>query len=102
MLSVRFEITNQQIPSLIYRIAADSLYNFVENFDIQHLSDKIVIKTKNVGLPLNKIGLDYYYFDLKDNGTRVAYTQTINPDQPIMLDDAERAFYVRFIKVKTR
>lgn len=101
MLSVRFEITNQQIPSLIYRIAADSLYNFVENFDIQHLSDKIVIKTKNVGLPLNKIGLDYYYFDLKDNGTRVAYTQTINPDQPIMLDDAERTFTLDLSKLKS-
>jgi len=87
--------------SILYRLVPNSLYNFVGEFDIQYLSDKITIKTKGVGLPLDKIGLDYYYFDLTKNGTRVAYSQTINPEQPIMFDDVERTFTLDLSQLKS-
>jgi len=87
--------------SINYRLVPNSLYNFVGEFDIQYLSDKITIKTKGVGLPLDKIGLDYYYFDLTKNGTRVAYSQTINPEQPIMFDAVERTFALDLSQLKS-
>lgn len=87
--------------SINYRLVPNSLYNFVGEFDIQYLSDKITIKTKGVGLPLDKIGLDYYYFDLTKNGTRVAYSQTINPEQPIMFDAVERTFTLDLSQLKS-
>ncbi len=87
--------------SINYRLVPNSLYNFVGEFGIQYLSDKITIKTKGVGLPLDKIGLDYYYFDLTKNGTRVAYSQTINPEQPIMFDDVERTFTLDLSQLKS-
>jgi len=87
--------------SILYRLAPNSLYNFVGEFGIQYLSDKITIKTKGVGLPLDKIGLDYYYFDLTKNGTRVAYSQTINPEQPIMFDAVERTFTLDLSQLKS-
>ncbi len=87
--------------SILYRLAPDSLYNFVGEFGIQYLSDKITIKTKDFWLPLDKIGLDYYYFDLTKNSTRVAYSQTIDPTEPVMFDAVERTFTLDLSQLKS-
>lgn len=87
--------------SILYRLAPDSLYNFVGEFGIQYLSDKITIKTKDVWLPLDKIGLDHYRFVLENNDKSVVYSQTIDPTEPIMFDDVERTFTLDLSQLKS-
>jgi len=87
--------------SILYRLAPDSLYNFVGEFGIQYLSDKITIKTKDVWLPLDKIGLDYYRFVLENNDKSVVYSQTIDPTEPIMFDAVERTFTLDLSQLKS-
>jgi len=87
--------------SINYRLVPNSLYNFVGEFDIQYLSDKITIKTKGVGLPLDKIGLDYYYFVLGNNDKSLVYSYTIDPTEPIMFDAVERTFTLDLSQLKS-
>jgi len=87
--------------SINYRLVPNSLYNFVGEFDIQYLSDKITIKTKGVGLPLDKIGLDHYRFVLENNDKSVVYSQTIDPTEPIMFDAVERTFTLDLSQLKS-
>ena len=90
------------LPEYQYRLHSGALTNFIENFDIQHLSDKIVIKTKDVGLLINKIGIDYYYFYLTDSSTIVAKSdKAVYLKQPQSFNENETTFTIDLSKLKS-
>jgi len=84
-----------------YQFMPNQIYNLVEDFKIQHQKDKLVITTKGFGLPLSKVGIDYYYFYIDSPENKAMPSSYADPEGLVYIDDAERTFVIDLSKLQS-